>query len=365
MSNAKSNSSGRLQKLREMVNEESAPILITQQKNLSWLIGGRSHVNIASEPGCCFFLVTEDKCILIVNNIEEKRLEEEEIQPGIWAETDKVEVWQWHSPANRERLVRSYLREGGMYKTDVDLEAKFLALRSVLDEDQIVEMRQIGNLTSEAIEQAALDIERGDSEYTIAGRLAYRCYERGLDPIVNLIAADERAYSRRHPLPTGNPVQSHAMLVVCARRNGLIASATRLVHFGPVPEELARKFQAVVEIDTRLIHATTAGKPLCDIFAEMKAFYRDAGYPDEYLLHHQGGLTGYGTRERLAHPGETLQVRAGQLYAWNPSIAGVKSEDTILVHSQSNEVITPTVMFPRLELNIEGTTYIRPGILQK
>ena len=57
-------------------------------------------------------------------------------------------------------------------------------------------------------------------------------------------------------------------------------------------------------------------------------------------MHHQGGATGYGPREALATPESTFRVAEGQFYAWNPSIAGVKSEDTMVVGSQGNQVIT-------------------------
>lgn len=362
--NSTANSS-KLQKLKQLAAAEQSSILITQQKNLSWLLGGRTFVNIASEPGCCQYLITADQSVLFVNNIEAKRLEEEEIAADIWEQTNIVEVWDWYNPGSREQKLRSYIADRAPLKTDVELEARFLEFRSMIGEDRIEEFRQLGRLTSEATEKAAFDVVQGDSEFTIAGRLAYRCYERGLDPIVNLIAVDERIFQRRHPLPTGKALHFYAMLVVCARRNGLIASATRLVHFGAIPGSIADKMRAVAEIDSRIIDATTAGKAYGDIYAEITGFYRDAGYPDEYKHHHQGGLTGYATREKLSTPNDATVVRVGQIFAWNPSIAGVKSEDTICVRAGQNEIVTPIVDYPQIEVKVQGKTYIRPGILQR
>ncbi|CAG7616089.1 M24 family metallopeptidase [Paenibacillus allorhizosphaerae] len=355
----------RLQKLKELAAAEKAAILITQQKNLSWLLGGRCHVNIASEPGCCQYLVTNDKNVLFVNNIEAKRLEEEEVRSDLWEQTDAVEVWDWFNPGSREQKLRTHIAGRAPLKTDVELEAVFMELRSVLDDDRIEDFKQLGRLTAEATEKAAFDVKPGDTEFAIAGRLAYRCYERGLDPIVNLIAADERIFQRRHPLPTGKTLQSYAMLVVCARRNGLIASATRLVHFGAVPEPISDKMRAVAEIDARMIDATTEGKPLGAVYSEAMRFYSEAGYPDEYRYHHQGGLTGYATREKLATPHEKMTIRRGQIFAWNPSIAGVKSEDTIYVGANGSEIVTPTLEYPGIEIHVNGKTYVRPGILQR
>ncbi len=56
---------------------------------------------------------------------------------------------------------------------------------------------------------------------------------------------------------------------------------------------------------------------------------------------------GYRTRERIATPGDPALVVAGQSYGWNPSIAGVKAEDTLYVNSQGvAEVLTQMPAWP-------------------
>jgi Xaa-Pro aminopeptidase len=186
-----------------------------------------------------------------------------------------------------------------------------------------------------------------------------------LEPIVNLIATDERAFTRRHPQPTAKALDQHAMLVVCGRRNGLIASASRVVHFGNISEDLMRRQRAVVEIDAKLMSATKPGVTLGSIYQNIPNFYKEAGYPEEYKYHHQGGLSGYATRERLAVETETTMVTQGQVYAWNPTIAGVKSEDTIYVQNNQASVITAGKHFPVIELKVGDKVWKRPGILQR
>jgi hypothetical protein len=53
---------------------------------------------------------------------------------------------------------------------------------------------------------------------------------------------------------------------------------------------------------------------------------------------------GYEGREFKATPTETRKVVEHQLVGWNPSIAGTKSEDTIL---SSGELLTSTKGWPR------------------
>ncbi|PJF33090.1 MAG: peptidase M24, partial [Candidatus Thermofonsia Clade 1 bacterium] len=85
-------------------------------------------------------------------------------------------------------------------------------------------------------------------------------YERGGVPIVVLVASDERVASYRHPLPTDKPIERYAMLVLCFRKDGLVISLTRLVHFGAMPDELRRKAEACARVDARLILGTQAGR---------------------------------------------------------------------------------------------------------
>ena len=157
------------------------------------------------------------------------------------------------------------------------------------------------------------------------------------------------------------------MLILCGRQRGLVCSITRLVHFGPLPAELRAKAKATARVDAAMIHATRPGATLGDVFQTASDAYAQAGYPGEWQLHHQGGPAGYEPRELLATPGSPFRVQAGQAYAWNPSITGAKSEDTILVGAdgQPNEVITVTPGWPMIDVSIDGQAYPRPAIWER
>jgi hypothetical protein len=55
---------------------------------------------------------------------------------------------------------------------------------------------------------------------------------------------------------------------------------------------------------------------------------------------------------------------ASYIYAWNPSITGTKSEDTILVGPGSNEVLTSIPDWPMLIVEAKGQNIPRPAILE-
>jgi antitoxin VapB len=159
-------------------------------------------------------------------------------------------------------------------------------------------------------------------------------------------------------------MEQYAMLVLCGRKWGLVCSLTRLVHFGKLPRALRDKMQAVARVDATMIQATRPGVTLAGIFEKTVNAYTMAGFADEWKLHHQGGPAAYEPREYIATPTSSEVVQVGQAYAWNPSITGVKSEDTILVGEAGNQVLTSISGWPELSVEIDGQVVTRPAILE-
>lgn len=153
------------------------------------------------------------------------------------------------------------------------------------------------------------------------------------------------------------------MLVLCGRMNGLIVSATRLVHFGPLPQELADKHHAVCTVDACFNLETVPGAAVKDIFRQAVDAYAALGYPEEWRLHHQGGATGYGSRTYKGGLESPEVVLENQAFAWNPSITGTKSEDTILATASGPEWLSSPVDWPLLEVEWKGQKIMRAGIL--
>jgi len=153
------------------------------------------------------------------------------------------------------------------------------------------------------------------------------------------------------------------MLVLGGRRQGLVCSVTRLVHFGPLPTEIRRKAAAVAQVAATFIAATRPGQTLAAVLGRAVDAYARTGYGAEWQLHHQGGAAGYEPREYLGTPDSRDVVAVGQAYAWNPSITGAKSEDTILVGETGNEVLTTMPGWPTLSVTVDGQEYERPAIL--
>ncbi len=56
-------------------------------------------------------------------------------------------------------------------------------------------------------------------------------------------------------------------------------------------------------------------------------------------------------------------VQPNQAFAWNPSITGTKSEDTIIARAEGPEIISLSPSFPTVEISIGKTKLRRSEIL--
>jgi Xaa-Pro aminopeptidase len=356
----------KLRRVRAFMGEHGYDgVALTTQANFAWLTcGGDDHVAMASEGGVAKVLVTGDAVHLVTNNIEAPRLAAEELGDL----PVQAHQFDWHDEyvqtVEKDLVAGLQVASDGGWPAGAKNEALEIArLRWELLEPEIERYRWIGERAALALGVIAQAIEPGMTEHEIASDLGAELLADGMTPAVLLIATDERCYQYRHPIPTGRRLERQAMLVIGARRWGLGVSATRIVHFGEPEAELRRKHVAVCRLDACLIGETRPGAKVKDIFAKAVAMYGEVGYPEEWRNHHQGGPTGYAPRDykgTLDCPGI---VRENQAFAWNPSISGTKSEDTIVARADETEIISPQRGWPMVEAEYGGQVVERPDIL--
>lgn len=346
-----------------MRGKDLAALSLTTSKNFAWFsCGGDNHVEITNRKGNATIVVTADAKYLVTSNIEACRIEAEEIE----GQGYEVRETPWHDD-KRYDIIRE-IAAGGRIGTDFAfpgaefLDSEISPLRYTLTPEEIERYKEVGRLTGSALEESCDEIEPGHTEHEIGSVMAQHLLARGVVPAVILVAVDSRIESYRHPIPTDREMERYAMLVTCGRRWGLIASATRLVHFGSISEELEDKHRACTRIDAGLIAGTMEGRSLAELLKEAIKDYSALGYGDQWRYHHQGGPTGYQTREFLATPSSDAVVQRNQAFAWNPSICGTKSEDTMISTPDGPIIVTTTGEWPQLEFQIEGRTIERPDM---
>lgn len=355
----------KLERIRGLLRDRSLDgLLLRRVSSFAWATcGAASYVNTASTFGEASLLVTSGARYLLANNIEATRLEQEEkLTDQGW----ELRIAPWHGGAASGDDPMRGLRLGAdaPHPEALDLSAEIARLRAELTPEEGERFRRLGRACADAMSAASRGVRPGQSEHEIAAALSQACMSRGVQAIVILVAGDERIFSFRHPLPTAKTLARHAMLVLCGRRDGLVCSITRLLHFGRLDDDLRRRHDAVVRVDAAMISATRPGVSMGEVFRVAVNAYAENGWPDEWRNHHQGGPAGYEPREWVATPESADVVRAGQAFAWNPSITGTKSEDTILVGESGSDVLTAIADWPMIDVSVAGRRIERPAILE-
>jgi Xaa-Pro dipeptidase len=317
----------RLGSLRELLDARGeVAAVLASRPNFAWLTaGGTGHVLQSSESAIAALIVTRDEAVAITQNIEAARLAEEELA-GLDIEVAAVPWWE---PGAIEAEARRRVPAGRRPARDADLEPELGRIRSVLSAFDRERLAILGRDARDAMDASLADVRPGTSEESLVADLLGRL--PGSRAPVLLAAADERIARYRHPLPGPSPIRARVMLVLVAERWGLHVALTRTRELEPPAADLASRLEAVAHVQAAMHAATRPGATFGGVLDAARAGYADAGFPDEWRDHHQGGSIGYQARERIAVPSDSAVVEPGMAFAWNPSIAGVKAEDTIVL----------------------------------
>jgi len=356
----------KIDRMRERMKERGwGALALSRSDNFAWAVCGAScHVNMAAESGVASFVLLPDRCAVVTNRIESARIRDEELA-GL--DVELVEI-PWADDRNAK--IARMCAGAGPIATDMPASGfipagdDFSDLMMELTESELDRFRALGADAGAALESAARALRPGMTENSAAASLASECWKRDAQPIVILVASGERLPAYRHPLPTPKPLERAAMLVLCARRAGLVASATRMVSFGSATDELRSRHISCCRVDAAFNTLTRPGASISAIFRDATSVYASEGFDHEWLLHHQGGPCGYKSRYFCAGPDTPGEVKPNCAFAWNPSITGTKSEDTIIAFDDRAEFITRTGEWPELEVDFHGARLSRPDILE-
>ena len=339
----------------------------TSRANFAWLTGGGdSHIVSQSERGFATLLITAKGAHLVTTTIEHARFVNEEPVKGF---TGKP--YPWTQPLPQAIAAALGGKTGTLVSDDPaatgghPLPKGFYELRAALGEPEIRRYKALGRDCALVMETVIRQLTPGDSEYQAEADLARHLLARGIQPYVLLVAFDDRIAKYRHPRPGSSHLRKQAMLVVCGQRHGLIASLTRLVHFGQPSADLLKRHEAACRVEAALWEATVPGTAYGTVLKAGIEQYKREGFAKEWELHHQGGPTGYAGRDFLATPDEKREVIDRQAVAWNPSITGTKTEDTFLIDGGARHILTAaSADWPMLTvLSPKGDRFTRPSIL--
>lgn len=358
--------------LRLMSQAGLGGLLINSQANFSWLTaGGRNGIDLSRENGAgTLFLRHDGKRFVLASNIEMGRLLTEELDDQDYQPVEFAWEEEKGNPSLIVDTARSLLREGLPLGSDLLMgrdvrvvDDAIARARYELTAAEVERFKALGRDAGKAIGDMARKLEPGETEREVARRALDALAAVGIDSVVSLVAADDRLKRFRHPVPTELQWKKVLMIVVCARRAGLITSLSRIVCDGEIPDDLAGRTRGSAFVNARLFDGTKPGVTGRELYELAALAYDEAGFPGEEKLHHQGGAAGYRTRDWVAHPLSTEQVQNAQAFAWNPSITGSKVEETCIAFEDGIEIITATPGWPTIPMEVEGRPYLLPDVL--
>ena len=343
-------------------------VLLRKRRSFAWLTNGQAnYIFTSTELGVADLLIFEDKIYCITTKMEYARIKEEELT-NLEIEWITPEWYEGHQESidklcQGKKIGTDVCPDSILLRAGIDMSKDLAELSYALSLEEIERYRWLSQNVARALEDTCRQIKPGMSEYEIQALLTAKVVCLGIQAPVLLVATDQRIYKYRHPIPTEKKLEKYAMLVLCGEKWGLVTSATRFVHFGPISEELQQNKRKLMEIDLAFNLATWPGVPIKDVFRQGIEMYRKMGYEEDWRSLHQGGPTGYASREFLANFDCEGLVQDHQAFAWNPSLKGIKSEDTILATRNGPEFLTHTGEWDYMRIERNGQILLRPDIL--
>ncbi|MEY3714864.1 MAG: hypothetical protein RJB59_667 [Actinomycetota bacterium] len=332
-------------------------VILKKGANVAWIIGGRAHIPTTLELSCMDVIVYRDRIVVVTNKIEAPRLQAEELTGD-----EELVVINWFEGRDGQLPKGDRIGVDGPDNDRVNLQSDIENLRRALNDYEVNRLREISKDAAEALGEAMLDIDPDMSEVEVAGEIAEELWERNLEPVVLLVAGQNRIKNFRHPLPTTDEVGDIAMGVICARRKGLIASITRIISFSEISTAMQDTYRRLLNVEAAFLDGTKVGATFAEAFKGGEVAYLKEGFArDEWTKHHQGGPTGYLPRDYPAHEKSFQIIGLNNAIAWNPSAEGLKVEDTILTTPSGFEILTVDPNWPTME--IAGRA--RPTLLQR
>ena len=346
-----------------------AGVLLATHHNIAWLTGGRSNrVDASREIGTARLLVTADgRRFVLGNAIEMPRLLDEVLAGLDFHPIDYAWTEDQHPgfavSAARNVVAGDALGADWPLPGTVPFEARIARARTLLTEPEIDRYRALGADAGRVVGDVCRALVPGQTEHEIARSVVHAIAGVKARAIVTLAGSDGRIRRYRHPVATDVAWRDVVLLAVGAERDGLIVSLSRIVATSAGAAAIDAKTVKTASVFARLLDSTREGTSGAHLFEAAAAGYREAGVPGEERLHHQGGPAGYRSREWVAHPRSQEIVQARQAFAWNPTIAGTKVEDTVLLRDGRLESITSTPGWPSIRIEAQGQVIDAPAVL--
>src|SRR5262249_32678457 len=234
-------------------------LLVLDPDNFAWLTSGatpRGNLDPAEYPAVYF---SPEQRWVICSNADSQRLFDEELE-GLGFQ---LKEWPWHW--GREQFLSDLCtgRKIACDRVPAGIDADFALiseplrkLRRCLTVYEQACLLALGEVLAHALEAACRTLRHRDTEREVAGQLAHRLMHRGLLPVHIGVAADGRSRTYRRFGFTSTSIGRYCVVTATARKYGLHATASRMMCFGEMPEDLKKEQSAVIRVSASYLAST-------------------------------------------------------------------------------------------------------------
>jgi len=343
--------------LRERLDGRA--LLLSTPGSVNWRTGGLSDpVDVSAATDPVWTLDSDEGAVLITTTIEAPRLEHDfRVRERGW-EVVGVPWFDADAPLRAACEVAGVTSDELLSDVDAfgtNVRDLVISARLVLSAPEREELRELGAIVGGAL-GAGVDAWRPglSTDFEVAGVISEELEAHGAKAVCLIVGGDDRLRSFRHPLAIGEVLHEALMAVVVARRAGLHVAATRVcVRRGD--DAIVTRMKELEPINDAVLAASLPGGTWGDALDALASGYRDAGEPDAWREHYQGGPIGFEQREFELAPTQrdspfwSLPRSAHTAVAWNPSLrGGAKIEETYLI-GDGLELLSATPQWPLVD----------------
>jgi Xaa-Pro aminopeptidase len=357
-------SAAKLERLRALLRARGlAGAVVGRRDQFAWLTsGGESGVVRNQEAGVGQLVVTPDRLYLVAYTMDAARLSDGELA-GLPAEVVPV---RWHEGAREARALA--LCGGGPVLSDLPLPGAvcdpraLTRLHAPLSARELAVCRELGRRTEAILRSVADALTPEKTEREVAGELGAAYARAGMAVEVLLVGGGDHLSRYRHPLPTERRVGELVLLHPAVSWRGLHANVTRTVALGRLPPEVARRYDAVCQLQALTLTMCVPGTSFRALFEARRRLYGQLGFPDEWELHFPGGPTGYVLEDDISAAMDEAVLDA-QVFDWFVTVTGAKVEELSLTLGGRRELLSATGRWPTRPFTAGDLTLETPAIL--
>jgi Xaa-Pro dipeptidase len=217
--------------------------------------------------------------------------------------------------------------------------------------------RELGKDVAHAVEATARNFAHGQTEEEIAGQVGHRLLHRGVEVASMSVCADGRGGKYRRAGFAGVPAVQTCVIQATGQRDGLYATCSRTVSFGPPPDEFRAGHDLAVKLAGVYRTVTSPGNTIGHAGETGRVLLANTPFEFDWRLSQPGYGSGRFAAEELRRAGQEEPLVPGQAIVWQSRIGAGAVVDTLIVASDDPVVVTPCEDWPVKRLAVRGRPY--------